>query len=159
MYSAVGSFLARGLRLFNVSFTNLPSLKWMSLLIVLSYANFLTKFFIPDIRNILFIASALLFWRTQVFFRMNNENKSQTPDFKQYRIPFLPLLLLLAFLVWLAENIATFANIWRYPSQVNSWQMVGLGKMGSWYLLIILSLVLVLTVIGKRDTKGDWQLV
>lgn len=63
------------------------------------------------------------------------------------------------FLVWLAENIATFANIWRYPSQENVWHMVGWGKLGSWYLLLILSLVLVLAVMGKRDTKGSWQLV
>ncbi|MGP9491902.1 DUF817 family protein [Psychrobacter sp. AOP7-B1-24] len=158
MYSAVGSFLARGLRLFNTSFTNLPSLVWVSLLVVLSYANFFTKFFVPDIRNILFIISVILFWKTKIFFQIYTETHLQLYNAKQYPLPFLPLLLCLAFLVWVAENIATFANIWRYPSQVDSWHMVGWGKLGSWYLLLILSLVLVLAVMGKREARGSWQL-
>ncbi len=159
MYSAVGSFLARGLRLFHASFRNLPSLGWLGLLAVLSYANFFTKFFIPDIRNILFVASVILFWKTRLFFQINGQNSSQVLNSKQYQLPFLPLLLFLAFLVWLAENIATFANIWRYPSQANLWHMVGWGKLGSWYLLLTLSLVLVLAVMGKRDAKGNWKLI
>jgi len=159
MYSAVGSFLARGLRLFKASFTNLPRFIWVSVLVVLSYANFFTKFFVPDIRNILFIVSVILFWKTKIFFQINNENNSQLSNAKQYQLPFLPLLLFLAFLVWLAENIATFANIWRYPSQVDSWHMVGWGKLGSWYLLLTLSLVLVLAVMGKTNPKGRWQLI
>jgi uncharacterized membrane protein YoaT (DUF817 family) len=149
MYSAVGSFLARGLRLYRTSFIHLPSLKWLGLLAILSYANFFTKFFIPDIRNILFVASVILFFKTRVLFSISQ---------KQYQLPFLPLLLTLAFIVWLAENIATFANIWRYPSQADLWHMVGWGKLGSWYLLLTLSLVLVLAVMGKRDTAGDWHL-
>ena len=103
MYSAVGSFLARGLRLFNVSFTDLPRLLWVSLLVIFSYANFFTKFFVPDIRNILFIASVVLFWKTRVFFQIHHKNNLQLRDTKQYQCPFLPLLLFLAFLVWLAK--------------------------------------------------------
>ncbi|MDN3453844.1 MULTISPECIES: DUF817 family protein [unclassified Psychrobacter] len=159
MYSAVGSFIARGLRLFNASFTNFPSLIWVGLLAVSSYVNFFTKFFVPDIRNILFLASVVLFWKTKMFFQIHNGNNLQLCDAKQYQLPFLPLLLFLAFLVWLAENIATFANIWQYPSQENLWHMVGWGKLGSWYLLLILSLVLVLVVLGKSTAKGRWQLI
>lgn len=149
MYSAVGSFLARCLRLFHMSFQQLPSLKWLGLLAVLSYGNFFSKFFIPDIRNGLFIASIVLFWKTKVQFELNQQ---------QLRLPFLPLLLLFAFVIWLAENVATFSNIWRYPSQAQYWHMVGWGKLGSWYLLLTLSLVLVLAVMGKRDQQGNWRL-
>lgn len=149
MYSAVGSFLARSLRLYKASFGHLPGLKWLGLLAVLSYANFFTKFFIPDIRNILFVLSIILFWKTRLLFSIQKQ---------AYQLPFLPLLLTLAFIVWLAENIATFANIWRYPSQADLWHMVGWGKLGSWYLLLTLSLVLVLAVMGKRDSLGSWRL-
>ena len=159
MYSAVGSFLARGLRLFNASFAKLPSLMWLSILAVLSYANFFTKFFIPDIRNILFVASVILFWKTKLYFQVNSQTNLHDPKPKQYQLPFLPLLLFLAFVVWLAENVATFANIWRYPSQANLWHMVGWGKLGSWYLLLTLSLVLVLAVMGRRDANGKWRLI
>ena len=150
---------SRGLRLFNVRFTDFPSLIWVSLLVVLSYANFFTKFFVPDIRNVLFITSVILFWKTKVFFQVHDKNNGDIGSSQQYQLPFLPLLWFLAFLVWLAENIATFANIWHYPSQENLWHMVGWGKIGSWYLLLILSLVLVLVVLGNRSDKGRWQLI
>lgn len=150
MYSAVGSFLARSLRLLKISFINLPSLWWLSVFALLSYANFFSKFFIPDIRNGLFVASIILLYKTKLIVQAKNS---------QHQIAFLPVLLLLAFLVWLAENIATFANIWRYPSQFDQWHWVGLGKLGSWYLLLTLSLVLVLMVMGRRDKNGQWNLI
>ncbi|MDO8937399.1 DUF817 family protein, partial [Acinetobacter baumannii] len=31
-------------------------------------------------------------------------------------------------------------KIWLYPSQVEAWHMVGWGKLGSWYLLLLLIL-------------------
>jgi uncharacterized membrane protein YoaT (DUF817 family) len=150
MYSAVGSFLARSLRLLQVSFERLPSLKWLGLFALLAYANFFTKFVIPDIRNGLFIASIILFYKTKLIIQLNHSTQ---------QIAFLPVLLFLAFLVWLAENVATFANIWRYPSQFDQWHWVGWGKLGSWYLLLSLSLVLVLMVMGQRDKNGQWRLI
>ncbi|EPO3382579.1 DUF817 family protein, partial [Acinetobacter baumannii] len=52
----------------------------------------------------------------------------------------------------------TFYKIWLYPSQVEAWHMVGWGKLGSWYLLLLLSLVLVLKILGHRDNQGNWNL-
>ena len=149
MYSAVGSFLARGLRLFVVSFENLPSLRWLGALAVLSYLNFFSHHFYPDLRGVLFLASIVLFWRTRMWLQIGH----------QYcRVMFLPVLLGLAGVVWVAENIATFSHIWLYPSQVAQWHWVGVGKVGSWYLLLLLSLVLVLAVMGRRDINGRWTL-
>ncbi|ENX41117.1 DUF817 family protein [Acinetobacter sp. NIPH 2100] len=149
MYSAVGSFFARSLRLYKVSFENLPKFSNMLCLAVLSYLNFMTKFFIPDIRVALFIWSALIFWKTKLHFQLQQHH---------FKVPMLPILLLLAFLIWIAENISTFYQIWLYPSQVDAWHMVGWGKLGSWYLLLLLSLVLVLKILGTRDKNGYWQL-
>ena len=70
----------------------------------------------------------------------------------------LPVLVVLAFIIWVAENISTFNKIWLYPSQVDAWHMVGWGKLGSWYLLLLLSLVLVLEILGDRNKKGEWSL-
>lgn len=148
MYSAVGSFLARSLRLLKVEFTSLPSLWLLAIFAILAYANFFTKFFIPDIRYVLFGLSVVLFFKTRMTFQLTHTHSW----------PFLPVLLFLAAMVWLAENIATFANIWRYPSQLHNWHMVGLGKLGSWYLLLVLSLVLVLAVMGQRNALGQWHL-
>ncbi|MCH7314298.1 DUF817 family protein [Acinetobacter sp. ANC 3882] len=149
MYSAVGSFFARSLRLYKVSFENLPKFSNMLCLAVLSYLNFMTKFFIPDIRVALFIWSVVIFWKTKLHFQLQQH---------RFEVPMLPILLLLAFLIWIAENISTFYQIWLYPSQVDAWHMVGWGKLGSWYLLLLLSLVLVLKILGTRDKNGSWQL-
>ena len=149
MYSAVGSFFARSLRLYKVSFENLPRFANMLCLAVLSYLNFMTKFFIPDYRLVLFAWSIIIFWKTKLYFQLSDS---------RFKVPMLPILLLLAFLIWIAENISTFYKIWLYPSQVDAWHMVGWGKLGSWYLLFLLSLVLVLKILGKRDKKGTWQL-
>lgn len=149
MYSAVGSFFARSLRLYKVSFENLPRFANMLCLAVLSYLNFMIKFFIPDYRLVLFAWSIIIFWKTKLYFQLSDS---------RFKVPMLPILLLLAFLIWIAENISTFYKIWLYPSQVDAWHMVGWGKLGSWYLLLLLSLVLVLKILGKRDKKGTWQL-
>ena len=149
MYSAVGSFFARSLRLYQVSFTHLPSFANMLALAVLSYINFMSKFFVPDVRNLLFAWSVVIFWKTKIRFQLQQQ---------QFQLPMLPILLILAFIIWIAENISTFYKIWLYPSQVDAWHMVGWGKLGSWYLLLLLSLVLVLKILGIRSTDGKWLL-
>ena len=149
MYSAVGSFFARSLRLYQVSFERLPSFANMLSLAVLSYINFMSKFFIPDYRAVLFAWSIFIFWKTKINFRLN---------YHQFQLPMLPVLVLLAFIIWIAENISTFYQIWLYPSQVDAWHMVGWAKLGSWYLLLLLSLVLVLKILGERSSTGQWKL-
>ena len=149
MYSAVGSFFARSLRLYRVSFEHLPRFSHMLWLALLSYINFMSKFFVPDIRLGLFLWSILIFWKTKIRFELQHHS---------IQLPMLPILLILAFIIWIAENISTFYQIWLYPSQVDAWHMVGWGKLGSWYLLLLLSLVLVLKILGIRDFTGRWNL-
>jgi uncharacterized membrane protein YoaT (DUF817 family) len=58
----------------------------------------------------------------------------------------MPLLLgfvLVAFFIWIAENISTFARIWIYPNQQQGWDMVGISKLTAWFLLMQLSFVLI----------------
>jgi len=65
----------------------------------------------------------------------------------------MPLLLgfgLVALFIWSAENIGTFATVWVYPNQRHGWQLVRSGKYGSWFLLMIISFVLVSLVHSPR---------
>jgi uncharacterized membrane protein YoaT (DUF817 family) len=149
MYSAVGSFFARSLRLYQVTLIALPQFSHMLILALLSYINFMSKFFVPDIRYVLFAWSTWMFWSTKIRFCLAHHH---------FTLPMLPVLWLLAFLIWIAENISTFYQIWLYPSQIDAWHMVGWGKLGSWYLLLLLSLVLVLKILGHRLETGIWQL-
>ena len=65
----------------------------------------------------------------------------------------MPLLLgfvLVSLFIWLSENIGTYTKTWLYPSQQLGWSMVSLGKLGSWFLLLIISYTLVSLVNAPR---------
>ncbi|MBF7682928.1 DUF817 family protein [Acinetobacter sp. B5B] len=149
MYSAVGSFFVRLIRLFSVCFEKLPHLGNMSALAVLAFINFMSKFFIVDIRSLLFVWSILIFWRTKIWFNVQHYTM---------KLPLLPVLIFFAFIIWIAENISTFYDIWVYPNQADGWRLVWLGKIGSWYLLLLLSFVSVLVLLGQRQKNGHWYM-
>lgn len=141
MYAAVGSYIARIWRIFDIRFTQYPP-RWATVaLAVAIYVNFFAHHWLPDIRLALFAATALLFGRTRFYF---------TPFRTARWMPALLGFLLVALFIWFAENIGTFAHAWTYPDQREGWQMVSLAKLGSWYLLMIISVVLVSLVHPPR---------
>ena len=137
MYAAVGSYIARVWRIFDFRFSHYPTAWQTWALAAAIYANFFAHHFIVDLRWGLFAATAMIFWRTRVHFR----------NWRLHR--WMPLLVgfgLVALFIWFAENIATFANAWNYPGQEQGWRMVSIAKYGSWYLLMLISFVLVTLV-------------
>lgn len=144
MYACVGSFMARIIRLMDIRFASYPPVWGPWLLAVLAYANFFTHHYGPDIRWGLFAFSVLIFARTWVVYR---------PDVRDRRMPLLAAALLTAFFIWIAENLGTYASAWVYPDQADGWAPVSLAKMGSWYLLIMLSFVLVTLVHPPRGAE------
>ncbi|RXZ66153.1 DUF817 domain-containing protein [Pelagerythrobacter rhizovicinus] len=142
MYAAVGSYIARVWRIFDFRFSHYPP-QWATWLLAAAiYVNFFAHHWTVDIRYVLFAATAVLFWRTRIHFR----------NWQVHR--WMPLLLgfgLVALFIWFAENIATFANAWHYPGQEDGWDMVSPAKLGSWYLLMLISFVLVALVQPVRE--------
>ncbi|HEY8997101.1 MAG TPA: DUF817 family protein, partial [Edaphobacter sp.] len=59
------------------------------------------------------------------------------------RMPLLLGFVLVALFIWGAENIGTFGTIWVYPDQRSTWRMVHVSKLGAWFLLMIISFILV----------------
>ncbi|WP_367187516.1 DUF817 domain-containing protein [Henriciella sp.] len=144
MYAAVGSYLARVWRIFDFRFDHFPSLWLQGLLALAIYLNFFTHHFTVDIRNVLFVATLLVYGRSIVWFR---------PD-RAYRP--MPLVLgfgLVALFIWIAENLGTLARAWTYPGQESVWKLVSAAKFGSWYLLMIISFVLVALVHSARKGR------
>jgi uncharacterized membrane protein YoaT (DUF817 family) len=142
MYSAVGSYIARIWRIFDFRFTHYPPRALTVALAFLIYGNFFTHHFVPDLRWWLFGAVVLLYGRVWIHFRVRDHHR---------RMPLLLGWLLVALFIWIAENTATFGAIWVYPSQEDGWQVVPLTKLGSWFLLMILSFVLVSLVHGTVE--------
>ena len=143
MYACVGSYIARVWRIFDFRFTRFPPLWAQALLAVAVYVNFFTHHYTVDIRYGLFAAAALLYGPCIIHFR---------PDEAHRPMPLLLGLFLVALFIWFAENIATFANAWVYPGQEGGWHMVGLGKLGSWFLLMLISFTLV-AVIHRKPAR------
>lgn len=137
MYAAVGSYIARIWRIFEIRFTAYPPVWTTVALAVAIYVNFFSHHFIPDGRYLLFAATAVLFGRSWFHFRV----------WREYRkMPVLLGFALVTLFIWFAENIATFASAWLYPNQMKGWSMVSLAKFGSWFLLMIISVVMVSAV-------------
>jgi len=137
MYAAVGSYIARVWRIFGFRFDRFPPLWAQGLLAGAVYVNFFAHHWTIDIRLGLFAAAAILYLRTVVWFR---------PDEVCRPMPLLLGFFLVALFIWFAENLATFARAWSYPGQEEGWEMVSFSKLGSWYLLMIISFVLVATL-------------
>lgn len=144
MYAAVGSYIARVWRGFDFRFTGYPTAWTTWLLATAIYVNFFAHHWVADIRWLLFAVTAMLFWRCRIWFRPLSSHRS---------MPLLIGFALVALFIWFAENLGTFAKAWTYPSQSDGWHMVPLTKLGSWYLLMIISFVLVSLVSPVRKPE------
>jgi uncharacterized membrane protein YoaT (DUF817 family) len=143
MYAAVGSYIARCWRLFDFKFTRHPPLWALGLLSLAIYVNFFAHHYTWDTRWILFAFAALLFGPCTIYFKV----------WKTHRhMPLLLGLVLVALFIWFAENIGTFTAAWVYPSQKHGWQFVSVAKLGSWFLLMIISYTLVAWINGVSRT-------
>lgn len=136
MYAAVGSYICQAFRRFDLRVDRFP---WVPavVLAVAAYANFFTHHYVPDVRWVLALGFVVVLWRSRV---------SYTVGARRHAMPLSLSFVLIGFFLWVAENAATFLGAWRYPDQVRLWQVVHVGKWGSWALLVSLSFVLVAAV-------------
>lgn len=134
MYNAVGSYIARSWELFHLRFTHYPPMWLTAVTVTLIYINFFTHHFWYDVRYILLLIVLLLYGRTMVYYRIRQVDR---------KIPILLCFGGITLLIWIAENIGTYANIWLYPNQQEHWKLVGTEKILSWFLLMLLCFILV----------------
>ena len=155
MYASVGSYIARVWRIFDFEFDRFPPLMWQALLALLIYINFFSHHYVTDVRWALFIISVALYGPSVIWFKA---------DEKHRWMPLLVGMVLFSLFIWFAENIGTFARAWTYPSQKKGWHMVSIHKLGAWYLLMIISFVLVAcvhkptTISSRAGKKGTADL-
>lgn len=144
MYACVGSYMARIQRIFDITFTRYPPV-WLTVLLALGiYLNFFAHHYFYDFRWFLFAGVVLLYGRSFMHYRVFRFRHS---------MPMLLAFLLVALFIWIAENIGTWSRAWIYPSQQSGWSLVSFEKLGSWYLLMLISVVLVTLVHPPRRHK------
>lgn len=134
MYAAVGSYISQAWKVFKLKITNHGSYFWSVILCCAIYINFFTNHFLPDARVLLIILTFILFRKTYVSFTVRSVSRRMSLN-----IAFL----LIAFFIWVAENISTYLGAWKYPDQIHVWTVVSGGKITSWFLLVIISFILV----------------
>jgi uncharacterized membrane protein YoaT (DUF817 family) len=134
MYAAVGSYMVRVVRLFDIRFERYPRRILTALVAVACYVNFFTHHYVLDVRWALFAAIVVLYWPTVLEARVFRA---------RLRLSVLVAFVLVALFIWIAENVATAGQAWVYPDQADGWTPVSLAKLGSWILLMMISVVLV----------------
>ncbi len=136
MYASVGSYICQAFRRFDLRINHFHWLP-VSILAIAAYSNFYTHHWIPDLRWVIALGFIAALWKSKIFFSVGRE---------RYWMPTAMSFVLIGMFLWIAENAATFLGAWAYPNQMHGWEMVHVGKLGSWSLLISLSFVLVAAV-------------
>lgn len=144
MYSAVASYIIQSWRNFQLKVGNYPSYQSTIILSLLAYLNFFTHHYILDMRWWLIIFTFILFSKTKVGYTIKQ---------KTFQMPLVVAFFLIALFIWIAENIATYLGAWKYSYQVDGWELVDFGKITSWFLLFILSFVIVADLRLHKDKK------
>jgi len=133
MYAAVGSYVCQAWRRFDLRITGYRARR-TALVAALIYLNFFTSHLMWDLRLPLAVALLLATWRTWVHFTVGH---------RRHAMPLALSFVLIGFFLWAAENVATLGRAWQYPSQESVWTLVHPAKVGSWSLLVVVSIVLV----------------
>jgi len=134
MYASVASYMCQVWRRLHMDMTGWPGMVPAVMLGAAIYGNFFTHHYIPDFRWTLMALVAVVFWKTRIWYTVRG---------KTYRMPLTVAFLLVGFFIWLGENIATFFGAWKYPDQHETWRLVGFDKISSWFLLVIISVIIV----------------
>jgi uncharacterized membrane protein YoaT (DUF817 family) len=136
MYAAVGSYICQAFRRLDLRVDRFAWAPAVALALA-AYANFFTHHYLPDLRWAIAVGFVVVLWRSRV---------SYTVGPRRYAMPLSVSFVLIGFFLWVAENAATVLGAWQYPDQAQLWQLVHVGKWGSWALLVSLSFVLVAAV-------------
>jgi len=135
MYAAIGSYISQAWRIFDLELTNYTRYLWSVALCIAIYVNFFTNHFLPDIRWLLIPLVFVFFWKTRVYFTVISGTRRW--------MPLTAAFILIAFFIWIAENISTYLGAWKYPDQIHQWNVVSTNKVTSWFLMVIISFIIV----------------
>ena len=108
------------------------------------YANFFTHHYLPDMRLGLFVASALIYGPCMLYYR---------PDRRSGRCRCWSALCWWRCSSGSPRTSALSPAPGSIPARQRGWHPVSLDKLGSWYLLMIISFVLVAAV--HREPPAD----
>jgi uncharacterized membrane protein YoaT (DUF817 family) len=134
MYASVASYICQAWRRFDLRFHQWPPATISFPLAAAIYFNFFTLHYITDLRWVIIASLFFIFRKSYVTFVSRGVT---------YKMNIILSFLLIGSFIWLAENISTFLGAWQYPNQQRQWNVVHFGKLSSWFLLVIISIIIV----------------
>ena len=150
MYASIGSYVVQAWKRLDLKMSSWPADWSVVAVCILIYLNFFTLHYMRDMRWPIIAFICLVFRKVWVSFRISDQ---------RIRMPLLFSFLLIGIAVWTAENIGTRLHAWQYPYQAAGWTHVDFGKLSSWSLMVILSVVMVaqLKRVKEQLTSGAWH--
>jgi uncharacterized membrane protein YoaT (DUF817 family) len=145
MYGSVAAFLSQLWKRLQFSLTHWPGPFAVALMGMGIYLHYFASGYSAGMRSLLMLGTGWLFARSRLEYVNSGKRRS---------IPVLFVFSALGLFVWIAENLATYLGAWAYPYQLEHWQMVKLSKINAWFLLGIVSFILVAEQVRLR-TKGS----
>lgn len=145
MYASVASYICQAWRRLHLQMYNWPRAIFAIPLGAMIYFNFFTHHFLYDFRWVLTLLLFIVFFRTFVEFSLQGVT---------YKMPLVLSFFLIGFFIWIAENIATFFGAWQYPNQREAWNLVHLSKISSWFLLVVISIMIVTQLKHLKQSRG-----
>ncbi|MBX3115044.1 MAG: DUF817 domain-containing protein [Fimbriimonadaceae bacterium] len=134
MHASVASYMCLAWKKFDLKSTDWPTPKIALTTAAIVYAQFFFPSWPTGLRIVMLVAVCAVFGRSQVHYTVIN---------KVWQMPMPVAFILIGFMIWIAENLATFFGAWKYPYQLDYWQPVHAMKIVSWTLLMMVSLVIV----------------
>lgn len=145
MYASVASYMCQAWRRLDLQIQNWPNRYVTRTIGILIYLNFFSNHFMPDVRYGIGVLILYFFRQSVVVFYLKG---------KPYSISTILSFMLIGFVIWLAENIATRLGAWRYAYQHHTWAVVNYQKISSWAFLVIVSFIIVAELkLLKNSTK------
>ncbi|MDM5189122.1 DUF817 domain-containing protein [Bacillus sp. DX4.1] len=146
MYASVASYICQAWRRLHLQMHSWPNAMWTIPLGTMIYLNFFTHHFMYDFRWGLTILLFVVFFRSFVQFSVREAT---------FKMPLALSFFLIGFFIWIAENIATFFGAWQYPNQRETWSLVHIGKISSWFLLVVISIMIVAQLKHLKESKNS----
>ncbi|KAA0760515.1 DUF817 domain-containing protein [Bacillus sp. SH5-2] len=144
MYASVASYICQAWRRLHLQMYHWPKAIFAVPLGAMIYFNFFTHHFLYDFRWVLTVFLFIVFFRTFVEFSLQGVT---------YKMPLILSFFLIGFFIWIAENVATFFGAWQYPNQREAWNLVHLSKISSWFLLVVISIMIVTQLKHLKESK------
>jgi uncharacterized membrane protein YoaT (DUF817 family) len=150
MYASVASYICQSWRRMKLQIINWPKSIYAILISSLIYLNFFTHHYLYDARWILTVFLLVIFFRTAVIYQIFEQ---------RYKMSLTLSFLLIGFFIWIAENITTFLGAWQYPNQEAAWSLVHIGKISSWFLLVVISVIIVAQLKRVKHESTQTEIV